>query len=403
MMEDIQSYRRKVAENLEKGFNDDFGSMSLERQYTLMDIESEFEKAYHEGDVLFLNGKTYVYTQYAPGKFDWHVWNKGKSKVVTGKGYKGMHGLQAITKLYDDISKKTGENYTDPQKFCLRRSPNGHWRLDYDGEYTGEAVQGDMFTENEMRSDDVMYKRAMVVDNFEMVKNYMQFDTPDDVYFVQVIKRFKDNKDKPDAAQWKAQGRAAGTYHSGAEYLKHYLIHSPQELDAVRSELIKACEYNNARAYISINSRSESKTSAYIAQKKQQYSPGNPKYDHAEAIAYGAAKSGSAWKNERLRVLLDVDCTKDTEVKIVNGKKVNVWDETKKRIQAAGVKVAAEYTTPSGGLHLILNNKNNRNLPELYKGFRDFDGGYDRGPQATVHPSEDIKMVLYSNVVNEGY
>ena len=79
------------------------------------------------------------------------------------------------------------------------------------------------------------------------------------------------------------------------------------------------------------------------------------------------------------------------------------WDETKKRLNSAGVKIAAEYETPSGGLHVILNNKNNRNLPDLYKGFRDFDGGYDRGPQSTVHPSEDIKMVLYSNVVNEGY
>ena len=33
----------------------------------------------------------------------------------------------------------------------------------------------------------------------------------------------------------------------------------------------------------------------------------------------------------------------------------------------------------------------------------DFDGGKDLGKLATVHPSEDIKMVLYSNVDTAGY
>lgn len=402
MMEDIQSYRRTVQQNIEKGFNDDFAGMSLERQYTLTDMEHELEKAYHEGDVLFVNGKTYVYTQYLPGKYDWHIFNK-KSRAINGTGYKGMHGIKAITKLYEDISSKTGQNYTDPQKFCLRRSPNGHWRLDYDGNYTGEAVAGDMFTENEMRADDVMYKRAMIVDNFELAKGYMEFNSPDDVYFVQVIKRYKDNKDKPDAEKWKQDSKALGTYHSGAEYIKHYLIHSEKELDAVKGELIKLCEYNNARAYISINPRNETATNAYIAKKKQQYAPGTAKYEHADEIAYGAAKSGKEWANERFRVLLDIDCVKSTDVTMPNGKKVNVWDETKRRLNSAGVKIVAEYETPSGGLHVILNNKNNRNLPDLYKGFRDFDGGKDLKTQSTVHPSEDIKMVLYSNVVNEGY
>ena len=86
-----------------------------------------------------------------------------------------------------------------------------------------------------------------------------------------------------------------------------------------------------------------------------------------------------------------------------DGTVVNVWDETKKRLNDLNIKVAAEYETPSGGLHLILNNKNNRNLRPFYSRLKDFDGGRDLDRLATVHPSEDIKMVLYSNVDTEGY
>ena len=101
--------------------------------------------------------------------------------------------------------------------------------------------------------------------------------------------------------------------------------------------------------------------------------------------------------------LLDIDTTRDAKAKMPDGKVVNVWDETKKQLNDLNIKVAAEYETPSGGLHLILNNKNNRNLRPFYKGLKDFDGGRDLDRLATVHPSEDIKMVLYSNVDTEGY
>ena len=97
------------------------------------------------------------------------------------------------------------------------------------------------------------------------------------------------------------------------------------------------------------------------------------------------------------------DAAKSATAKMTNGKTVNVWDETEKRLKDLNIKVAAKYETPSGGLHLILNNKNNRNLRDFYSGLKDFDGGKNLGVNATVHPSEDVKMILYSNVETEGY
>ena len=361
-------------------------------------IDGDIEKARAVGDVLYYNGKQYVWTEYKPGKFDWHLVNKKSKKHVEGKGINGVHGFKALQKAFTDIS----DTFTDKDKMLLKRTPNGNWRLCYDNQDAGTTISGDAFTELELKNENVAYQDKRVVDNFELLKNYMEFKSPDDVYFVQIIKRWKDNKDKPDAEQWRQDGRVKGSYHSGGEFLNYYLIHSASELDSIKNEIVKVCGYNNARAYISINSRSQSQVNNFIGKFKSRFNTNDPRYKNAEAILYGQAKTGPSWKNERLKVLLDIDTARDSKVKI-NGKSVNVWDEVKKRANDYNIKVAAEYETPSGGLHLILNNKNNRNLRPFYKDLKDFDNGQNLGRLATVHPSEDIKMVLYSNVDTEGY
>ena len=371
---------------------------AFEAELILKGYFDELEKAHNVGDLFFQNGKTYVWTEYKPGKFDWREMKT--KKVVRGEGIKGSHGVKGLKKAYEGISK----DYDDPSKMMLKRTPNGNWRLWYDNQDTGNTIEGKAITESELKEDNICYQRNRVVDNFDILDKYMEFNNPDDVYFVQIIKRWKDNKDKPEADQWKAAGKVKGTYRSGAEYLNYWLIHSPQELQSLKSTIIKACSYNNARAYISINSRSQDQVNNYIGKFKSRFSdPNDPRVKYAEAILYGQAKSGPAWRNERLKVLLDIDTTRDSKAKMPDGSYVNVWDETRKRLNALNIKVAAEYETPSGGLHLILNNKNNRNLIPFYKGLKDFDGGKNLGKLATVHPTEDIKMVLYSNVDTEGY
>ena len=186
--------------------------------------------------------------------------------------------------------------------------------------------------------------------------------------------------------------------------MNYYLIHSYQELMQLKPYIVRTCQYNNARAYMSINTRNERQTNAYIQKylSKHGGNTSDPRYKYAEPILYGQAKSGDAWKNERFKVLVDIDIQRDATVNI-GGKVVNVWDETRKRLKDLNIKVATEYESPSGGLHLTLNNKNNRNLKEFYKHLSDFDGGRNLGKMATVHPTEDAKLILYSNVEMEGY
>ena len=380
-LDDILNHRRGIERQIQQSFGCDL------------------EKGQNVGDITVApDGKQYVWTEYAPGKFDWRIYNK--THIIKGKGINGKHGIAALRDEFQTIDK----SYTDDSKISLKRTPNGHWRLYYDNADIGHTIDGDKITSQELEQDGVMYHANQVVDNFDLVEDYMEFNSPDDVYFVQIIKRWKDNKDKPGADAWRAKGKQQGSYHSGAEYLSYYLIHSAAELKALKPQIVKQCVSNNARAYITINSRNEAQTTVYMQKFIQRFNdPNGPRVKNAEAILYGMPKSGPAWRNERFKVLVDVDTTRDAKVKLPNGQTVNIWKETEKRLDDLGVKVAAKYETPSGGLHLILNNKNNRNLSSFYRGLKDFDGGRDLGKLATVHPSEDIKMVLYSNVATSGY
>lgn len=380
-LDDILNHRRGIERQIQQSFGYDL------------------EKGQNVGDITVApDGKQYVWTEYSPGKFDWRLYNK--TRIIKGKGINGKHGIAALRDEFQTIDK----TYTDDSKISLKRTPNGHWRLYYDNTDIGHTIDGDMITSQELEQDGVMYHANQVVDNFDLVEDYMEFNSHDDVYFVQIIKRWKDNKDKPGADAWKAKGKQQGSYHSGAEYLSYYLIHSAAELKALKPQIVRQCVSNNARAYITINSRNEAQTTAYMQKFVQRFNdPNDPRVKNAEAILYGMPKSGPAWRNERFKVLVDVDTTRDAKVKLPNGQTVNIWKETEKRLDDLGVKVAAKYETPSGGLHLILNNKNNRNLSSFYRGLKDFDGGRDLGKLATVHPSEDIKMVLYSNVATPGY
>ena len=94
-----------------------------------------------------------------------------------------------------------------------------------------------------------------LIDNFDMIANMLNFNSSDDFYFVQIIKRFKDNPN---------DDKTKGNYHGGAWYLKGYRIKSTDELLKLKPEIIKMCHDNNARAYITINSRSEKETNDFI-------------------------------------------------------------------------------------------------------------------------------------------
>ena len=108
----------------------------------------------------------------------------------------------------------------------------------------------------------VLCEAQQKIDNFDKVEKLLEFnDNGDDFYFVQIIKRYKDNPN---------DDKNQGNYRAGAWYLKSWRIHSADELAQLKPVIIKWCEENNARAYISLNSRSTKDTDSYIKIMKQK-------------------------------------------------------------------------------------------------------------------------------------
>jgi hypothetical protein len=90
----------------------------------------------------------------------------------------------------------------------------------------------------------------MKIDNFEKIKSLLSFESEDFFYFLQILKRHKDNPDEPNL--------------SNSKVIKTYYINNLEYLDLRKEEIIYLCESNNARAYINLNARSYERTAFHM-------------------------------------------------------------------------------------------------------------------------------------------
>jgi hypothetical protein len=81
----------------------------------------------------------------------------------------------------------------------------------------------------------------MRVDNFDLIREFLEFRDPMDFYHLQIMLRKKDN---PEAS-------------ANNRLIKAYYIKSKEHLNSVRNEIITLCETFNARAYINLGRKDE--------------------------------------------------------------------------------------------------------------------------------------------------
>ena len=236
----------------------------------------------------------------------------------------------------------------------------------------------------------ILSEGQTLIDNFDMASKLLDVQTPDDFHFVQIIKRFKDNPN---------DDKRKGNYHGGAWYLGGFRVHNSQELNSLKPQIISICNQNNARAYMTINKRSDKETDSYIKVYRSKLIPNDARYKYADQIVPGQAKTGDNWKGIRKRLIIDIDVPKDA----VDNRGVNIWNAVHFLIQNFGIQPIGEYVTSSGGLHIILPDKEDQQFLRMKRIFKNFDDGIDKGRLATVHPNEDAKIILYSNVKTKGY
>lgn len=78
-----------------------------------------------------------------------------------------------------------------------------------------------------------------MINNFKIIEPLLNFDNPGDCYFLQILKRQKDN---PDLER-------------NMEVIDNMLIYSLEDYYSKQNKIISICKTNNARAYLRLNRR----------------------------------------------------------------------------------------------------------------------------------------------------
>jgi len=87
-----------------------------------------------------------------------------------------------------------------------------------------------------------------MINNFNLIKPLLKFDSKDDFYFVQILQRKKDN---PNGVRGS---------NNNARLIKAYFINSVEHLESLMEEMIVLANHFNARVGINLNVRSYEKT-----------------------------------------------------------------------------------------------------------------------------------------------
>lgn len=93
-----------------------------------------------------------------------------------------------------------------------------------------------------------------MVDNFDIVRSLMHFEMDGDIYFLEILRRGKDHGE------------------TGERLVRDYHIHSFEQFDKLRPEIVAQCDANGARAYIRLNQRNieDANIHAQIEMLKEQ-------------------------------------------------------------------------------------------------------------------------------------
>jgi hypothetical protein len=94
-----------------------------------------------------------------------------------------------------------------------------------------------------------------MINNFKLIRELLSFPNENDFYFLQILKRRKDNP-----------GMTGDSYN-----VDNFYIYDIETFDKIEPKVIDVCERNNARAYIRLNRRNSEKVALNALKKAVDY------------------------------------------------------------------------------------------------------------------------------------
>jgi hypothetical protein len=168
-----------------------------------------------------------------------------------------------------------------------------------------------------------------MVDNFEIIKTLLDFSNPNTFYFIQILKRRKENPEMK----------------SGTSVIDNFYIYEMNDLDKLRDKIIDRCEKHNARAYINLNKLNLEKIALYT-QKHIIDCIINKDFRGVKNAYATVCGSHHSEKNKRWIIDLDGPLSED---KYISAIKEMIIEEL-----GPGYKILADIPTKNG-IHIITN------------------------------------------------
>lgn len=180
-----------------------------------------------------------------------------------------------------------------------------------------------------------------MIDNFTQISNLLTFSSEDDFYFLQILKRKKEN---PELG-------------SNSYPVKTYFIKSVDDLLRNKEEIICLCKHHNARAGINLNRRSFEKVAFHTLQKITDQLLNR---DYKSVRTSYASSCGKSNNEPNKKWLVDIDHK--------NKREINTMLVYIERIaQPVGSKFIALIETKNG-FHLITRPFNLQMFKQNYPG-----------------------------------
>jgi len=187
----------------------------------------------------------------------------------------------------------------------------------------------------------------MATNNFAQIRTLLSFPDKHAFYFLQLIKRKKDN---PDLGK-------------DMRIISEHFIYSLDQYDRMEAEIISKCDHENARAYLRVNRRDAKKLAIKAARKILDYiDEGN--YNSAKS-AY-ASVTGKYHADPDKKWIVDLD-----DDKIPEGCDKNDWIQDVTSFVESLIKETNRDSTiltlpTKNGTHLICRPFNKKKFKDVY-------------------------------------